>query len=31
MLGDKKGQTYKSTIKAHEEVSVKNRRDKFKK
>lgn len=30
-FGDKKGETYKSTVAAHEEVSVKNRRDKFKK
>ena len=31
MLGDRKGETYKSTIAAHEELSVKNRRDPFKK
>lgn len=31
MLGDKKGETYTSTIAAHEELSVKNRRDPFKK
>lgn len=31
MLGDRKGETYKSVIGAHEEISVKNRRDKFKK
>lgn len=31
MLGDRKGETYKSTIAAHEEISVKNRKDAFKK
>jgi hypothetical protein len=31
MLGDRKGETYKSTIKAHEELSVKNHRGSFKK
>lgn len=31
MLGDRKGETYTSTIAAHEEISVKNRRDAFKK
>lgn len=31
MLGDRKGETYKSTIAAHEEIAVKNRRDPFKK
>lgn len=31
MFGDKKGEQYTSTVAAHEEVSVKNRRDKFKK
>jgi hypothetical protein len=31
MLGDNKGGTYKTTIAAHDEVSVKNRRDRFKK
>ena len=31
MLGDKKGEQYSSTIAAHEELSVKNRRDSFKK
>lgn len=31
MLGDKKGETYESTTKAHDELSVKNRRDPFKK
>lgn len=31
MLGDKKGEQYTSTIAAHEELSVKNRRDSFKK
>ena len=29
-MGDKKGETYESKIKAHEELSVKNRRDAFK-
>mgnify|MGYP001021894388 FL=1 len=31
MLGDKKGSPYTSTIAAHEEISVKNKRDPFKK
>lgn len=31
MLGDKKGETYKSTIAAHDELAVKNRRGPFKK
>jgi hypothetical protein len=31
MLGDKKGEQYTSTVAAHEELSVKNRRDAFKK
>lgn len=31
MLGDKKGEEYSSTIAAHDEFSVKNRRDPFKK
>lgn len=30
-LGDRKGETYTSTTAAHEEISVKNRRDPFKK
>lgn len=30
-MGDRKGEEYSSTIAAHEEVSVKNRRDAFKK
>ena len=31
LFGDKKGETYKSTIASHEEVSVKNNRKPFKK
>lgn len=31
MFGDSKGKEYTSTVKAHEELSVKNRRDPFKK
>lgn len=31
MLGDRKGETYKTTYSAHDEISVKNRRDPFKK
>lgn len=31
MLGDRKGETYESVIKAHDELTVKNRRDPFKK